>query len=84
MLAEGLNVFRAGVHADLLGQSLAASGIRPQTGCSVIAIHRDGAMINNPDPLLRLQNGDELILIGTDEAEEKLFSQYTETIRLKA
>jgi len=84
MLAEGLNVFRARVYADLLDRSLAESGIRPQTGCSVIAINRDGAMINNPDPLLRFQAGDELILIGTDEAEEKLFTQYAESIKLKA
>lgn len=84
MLAEGLDVFRAGVHAGLLGRSLAESGIRPQTGCSVIAINRDGTMINNPEPSLRFQNGDELILIGTDEAEEKLFTQYAETIKLKA
>jgi Trk K+ transport system NAD-binding subunit len=83
MLAEGLNVFRAGVHADLLGQTLAESGIRPQTGCSVIAINRDGAMINNPDPSLRFQSGDEMILIGTDHAEQKLFTRYTETIKLK-
>ena len=84
MLAEGLNVFRTGVYADLLGRSLAESGIRPQTGCSVIAINRGAAMINNPDPSLRFEEGDELIIIGTDEAEEKLFARYADTIKLKA
>ena len=69
MLAEGLNVFRTVVHAGLVGKSLAESQIRPQTGCSVIAINRDGTMVNNPDPAVRFQEKDELVMIGTDEAE---------------
>ena len=51
MLAEGLNVFRVGVHDSLRGKSLAESQIRLQTGCSVIATSQDGKMVINPDPL---------------------------------
>lgn len=83
MLAEGLNVFRTVVHAGLVGQSLAESQIRPQTGCSIIAINRDGIMVNNPDPAVRFQEKDELVMIGTDEAEKLLFDKFAEAIRLK-
>jgi Trk K+ transport system NAD-binding subunit len=76
MLAEGLNVFRTNVHATLAGKTLADSRIRVQTGCSVIAINHDGQMINNPGPQVRLANGDELILIGTDEAEKHFLMEY--------
>lgn len=83
MLAEGLNVFRAGIHSTLLGKTLAESQIRIQTGCSVIAINRDGTMINNPDPTIRFQEKDELIMIGTDDAEKQLIKKYTKAIMLK-
>lgn len=83
MLAEGLNVFRTVVHAGLVGKSLAESQIRPQTGCSVIAINRDGTMVNNPGPAVRFQEKDELVMIGTDEAEKLLFDKFAEAIRLK-
>ncbi len=76
MLAEGLNVFRSGVHASLVGQSLAESHIRRQTGCSVIAINHDGAMVSNPDPSFRFSEVDELIMIGTDEAEKRFLEMY--------
>ena len=79
MLAEGLNVFRTGVHPTLVGKSLAKSGLRSQTGCSVIAINRDNTMIGNPDPALRLKIDDQMIMIGTDQAEKRLSELYADT-----
>ncbi len=76
MLAEGLNVFRSGVHATLVGRTLASSQIRVRTGCSVIAINHEGQMVNNPDPQVRLNTGDELIMIGTDDAEKRFLKEY--------
>ena len=78
MLAEGLNVFRVGVHDSLRGKSLAESQIRLQTGCSVIATNQDGKMIINPDPSVCLFENNELIIIGTDEAEKRFFKMYAE------
>jgi len=78
MLAEGLNVFRVGVHASLKGKSLAESRIRLETGCSVIATNQDGKMVINPDPSVCLHENNELILIGTDEAEKQFFKMYSE------
>jgi Trk K+ transport system NAD-binding subunit len=80
MLAEGLNVFRTGVHPSLIGKSIAESGLRSQTGCSVIAINRDNTMIGNPDPGLRLQIDDEMIMIGTDQAEKRWFDMYADAM----
>jgi len=76
MLAEGLNVFRAGMHASLVGKSLLDSQIRRQTGCSVIAINHDGAMVSNPYPSFRFSKKDELIMIGTDDAEKRFLEMY--------
>ncbi len=84
MLAEGLNVFRVGVHAALLGKSLAESQIRVQTDCSVIAINQDGKMVINPDPSVCFREKDELIMIGADNAEKRFFKMYSEGVNLKS
>jgi hypothetical protein len=35
-----------------------------------------GEMISNPDPSLRFSEADELIMIGTDDAEKRFFEMY--------
>lgn len=84
MLAEGLNVFRVGVHSSLVGKSLAESQIRMQTDCSVIALNHDGKMVINPDPSASFRENDELIMIGTGDAEKRFFKMYSEEINLKS
>jgi len=79
MLSEGLNVFRVGVHASLVGRSLAESQIRAQTGCSIIAVTANGTMNANPDISFCLQEDSELIMIGTDEAQKHFFETYPKT-----
>lgn len=76
LLEEGLEVFRARVHPLLGDRTLRDTQIREQTGCNVIAINADGHMHLNPDPSVRLRAGDELILIGTSEAEESFARRY--------
>jgi Trk K+ transport system NAD-binding subunit len=71
MLAEGLNVFKANVSASLTGKSLAENQIRKKTGCNVIAIRSGDSFDVNPDPTVKLKGSEELILIGTAEAEKK-------------
>ncbi len=77
MIAEGLNIFRVPVVQALEGQSLADSQIRKETGCSVIAIRRENKLQINPDPSLLLENGDEMVLIGTSDAEKRLLTIYS-------
>jgi len=72
MLAEGLDIFRITVPPLLEDKYLSDTQIREKTGCNVIAIRSDDTMKINPDPSIRLSKNDELIIIGTDEAE-KLF-----------
>jgi K+/H+ antiporter YhaU regulatory subunit KhtT len=77
MLAEGLNVFKARVPAALTGKTLTENQIRRKTGCNVIAIRSGDSFNINPDPTVKLKKNDELLLIGTAEAEKefkKVFS----------
>jgi Trk K+ transport system NAD-binding subunit len=70
MLAEGLNVFRLPAQGGLSSKCLMENQIREKTGCSVIAISRQGRLIINPEPTIVLEPEDDLILIGTSEAEQ--------------
>ncbi len=76
MFAEGLNIFRASVHSSIAGKSLTESQIRKQTGCSVIAIGRKNKLDINPDPSVLLGEHDEMVLIGTSDAEKCLMDIY--------
>ena len=69
MFTEGLNIFSRPVPAPLIGKSLIKSEIRDKTGCTVIAIKTKGKQNVSPDPATQLQKEDEIILIGTTEAE---------------
>jgi Trk K+ transport system NAD-binding subunit len=71
MLAEGLNVFKARVTASLTEKTLAENQIRRKTGCNVIATRSDDSYNINPDPTVKLKKNQELILIGTAEAERE-------------
>jgi Trk K+ transport system NAD-binding subunit len=78
MLTEGLNIFRVAVHPSLVRKSLVTSGIREQTGCSTIALVRGGRLEINPDPNTLLASGDEMIVIGTADAEKCFMQRYPE------
>jgi len=76
MFAEGLNIFRSSVHSSLTGKSLAESQIREQTGCSVIAVGRENKLNISPEPSIILGEHDEMVLIGTNDAEKRLMDIY--------
>ncbi len=76
MFTEGLNIFSVEVPRKLVERTLIDSKIRPQTGCSVVAIKSSGQLTVGPDPTLPLKRGDELILIGTTEAEKKFAESF--------
>jgi Trk K+ transport system NAD-binding subunit len=71
MLAEGLNVFKAHAPDSLTGKTLAENQIRKKTGCNVIAIRTGDSFNISPDPAVKLEANEELLLIGTAEAERK-------------
>lgn len=72
LLAEGLNVFHLKPPPNLAGKTLADSGIRENTGCSVLAIRLDGRMTINPDPHAPIAENAVLVLLGTYEGESRL------------
>jgi len=80
MISEGLNIFRVKTHPSLVGKTLRSSNIREETGCTLIAIQTGEKMILNPDPDYRLSAADELILIGTGEAEKLFIARYPEKL----
>jgi Trk K+ transport system NAD-binding subunit len=74
MLSEGLNAFRVGLNPKLENKALRDLQVRESTGCSIVAIKRKDEVMVNPDPDIVLVRDDELVLIGTADAE-KLFNE---------
>ena len=50
----------------LAGETLASAAIREQTGCTVIAVERDGRTLTELAASFRLQQGDQLVVAGSD------------------
>ena len=82
MLAEGLNIFRVVLPPTYIGKSLAESHIRSQTGCNVVAICEPEAICINPEPSHRFSENNELILIGSNEAESRFFRMHSDMKRI--
>lgn len=76
MLSEGLNVFRVTVPSRLVNHHLRSARIREDTGCSVVAVKRQETLNMNPDPEMMLGETDELVLIGTANAEKSFMEKY--------
>jgi len=53
---------------NLVGETLAGADIRDRTGCTVIAIERDGEVLTDVGPETTIRAGDALVVAGTDEA----------------
>jgi K+/H+ antiporter YhaU regulatory subunit KhtT len=79
MVEEGLDLFKMSVPEDLAGRTIAESGIRERTGCSVVAIGTERGMevVPNPSEVLRAET--EIVLIGSVEAEESFLELYGKT-----
>ena len=71
LVAQGLNMFRTPVPRELIGSTLADSHIYRRTSCNVVAIEHNGTISGNPDAHQPLPVTGELLLVGTDAAEEK-------------
>lgn len=64
------------IGTPLVGQTLAQSGIREKTGCTVVAIEHQGKTFINPEPSIHIGKNDELVLIGTYDAESSFLSTF--------
>ncbi|MFW5896223.1 MAG: potassium channel family protein, partial [archaeon] len=56
----------------IAGQSLSAVDLRTRTGCTVIAVERDGEILTDVDGDFVVQSGDELVVAGPDAAINEL------------
>ncbi|NHN48889.1 TrkA family potassium uptake protein [Halostella sp. JP-L12] len=60
-----VEVVRAPVPA-LAGSTLRSANVRERTGCTVVAVEREGEMITDLGPEFRFRAGDEAIVAGRD------------------
>jgi Trk K+ transport system NAD-binding subunit len=75
-LTEGLNIFRILTPPSLAGQTLKSCGIRQKTKCNVVAIKNRDTLSVPPDPDNPLASGDELIIIGSVDAEKDFIKTF--------
>ncbi|RJS97456.1 TrkA family potassium uptake protein [Halococcus sp. IIIV-5B] len=52
---------------NLAGRTLAEADVRARTGCTVVAVERDGEMLTDIGADFELRTGDEVVVVGTDE-----------------
>jgi Trk K+ transport system NAD-binding subunit len=52
---------------SLSGRTVGNARVRSRTKCTVVSIERDGEILTEVGPDVRIQPGDELIIAGTDE-----------------
>jgi len=84
MLAEGLSIFRVALPSSYVDKTLAESQIRSRTGCNVVAICDGEGMCVNPEPAHRFSEDNEIILIGSEEAESRFFEAHSGMKKIKA
>ena len=62
--------------AALEGRTVATSGVREKTGCTIVAVRSPEGLVINPGPAVMLHEGSELVLVGGVEAEAKFRQAY--------
>ena len=55
----------------LVGQTLAGADVRTRTGCTVIAVERNGDVRTDVGPEFRVESGDRLVIAGSDEGTKQ-------------
>ena len=65
--------------AQLAGSHPLESGIRERTGCSIVAVEREGAIILDISPSFILAKQDALYVCGTARAFERFYQEFTES-----
>jgi len=62
---------------DLVGSTIVDEKVRSETGCTVVAVVRDGKTVVDFDPLtFTFEDGDEVVIAGTDEATTQFERQF--------
>jgi K+/H+ antiporter YhaU regulatory subunit KhtT len=61
----------------LVGKTISDALVRSKTGCTVVSVERDGTVITDVGPDLRVESGDELVIAGTDDGIRRFNEQMT-------
>jgi Trk K+ transport system NAD-binding subunit len=61
----------------LVGQTIGEALVRSKTGCTVVGVERDGTVITDVGPDLRVESDDELVIAGTDDGIRRFNEQMT-------
>ncbi|MDZ7688043.1 MAG: NAD-binding protein [Halobacteriales archaeon] len=51
--------------SGLVGETLESARVRERTGCTVVAVEREGELVTDLPPDFRLEEGDEVVVAGT-------------------
>ena len=78
LVAEGLGIFRVPVPQSLVRKTIRECDIRARTGCSIIALEVGKDLILNPHPDEIFRTGQEILLIGNMDDEEKFINIFAE------
>ena len=76
LVAEGLDIFKVPVPAELAGKSLAEANIRQRSRCTVIGIDLHDETTTNPGPDTVLPENGEIVLIGTPAGEAEFLELF--------
>lgn len=77
-VAQGLDVFRVPVPDDVVGKTIAESGIREKTGCTIIGYRDAKGLLPNPGAGVVLEAGHEMVVIGDWASRNKYFEIHGE------
>ena len=61
---------------QLVGTTIGRAQVRSETGCTVVAVVRNGDVSTEVSPDLRVSEGDDLVLVGTDAGVERFTEQF--------
>ena len=54
-----------------VGESLLEADVRARTGSTIVAVERDGDVLTEFDPSFVLADGDDVIVVGSDDAVDR-------------
>ena len=63
--------------SQLVGKELGEARVRSKSGCTVVGIERDGTVVSDIGPEVRIEGEDELIIAGTDDGVQRFTELYT-------
>lgn len=59
------------------GSTLREANIRAETGCTVVAVERNGGLISELQPDFKFRKEDQLIVVGSDQTVNEFRKKYT-------